>query len=171
MIKGKNIGSTLFITFWNICLDNLPQGQFSHRTITTDEARRMIREAEDRVVCVSNDDLCAPYKTKEAGRYSELCKLLTNTYDILISFNDFIHGDTILPLQCVEIKDGNRLMVINCHYSMPEIRDRDLISHIVADSVTFHIIETVDGAVTEEFKKDIANSIKRYDSTLEKLAR
>ncbi len=167
----NNQKPTLFITFWNICLDNLPHGQFFHRTIKTDEARRIIRDAADRVVCVSKDDLCAPYKTEEARKYSELCELLTSTYDISISFNDFIHGDTILPLQCAEIKDGNRLMVINCHYTIPKIRDRELISHIAADSVTFNIIEAVGGAVTDEFKKDVADFMQKHDSTLEKLAK
>ena len=161
----------LYITFWNICLDNLPQGLFSRRTIPTDEARRVIREAKDRVVCVSNDDLCAPYKVREARKYNSLCQLLTSTYDIPISFNDFIHGDTILPLQCAEIKDGNRLMVINCYYTMADIQDGELISHIAEDSVTFHIIETAGGVVTDEFKKDVSESMERHSSTLEKLAK
>jgi hypothetical protein len=54
----------LYLSFWHLCLDNLPQGQFERGVTSTDDARTMICNARtDRnLLCVSKDDLLAPYR-------------------------------------------------------------------------------------------------------------
>src|SRR5271170_7612689 len=46
--KPAPTGETLFLSFWNICLDNLPEGTFTHRRITPEEAGQRIDEAHAR---------------------------------------------------------------------------------------------------------------------------
>ena len=56
----------LFLTFWKINLDNLPVGTFVQRRLIPDEARLLIEQArqQDSFLCVSSDDLLAPYKER-----------------------------------------------------------------------------------------------------------
>jgi hypothetical protein len=58
--------SRLFLSFWDVCLDNLPEGRFERRRVSPVAARAMIRAArgDNTLVCVSNDDLLAPYRQK-----------------------------------------------------------------------------------------------------------
>jgi hypothetical protein len=51
----------LFVSFWDLCLDNLPFGEFSHSCMSPCEARFCIEQArkEGRLLCVSRDDLLA----------------------------------------------------------------------------------------------------------------
>ena len=46
----------LLISFWNISLDNLPEGTFIRRRITPDDARRYIEQARlaNALLCVSD---------------------------------------------------------------------------------------------------------------------
>jgi hypothetical protein len=68
----------LYVAFWDLCLDNLPQGRFERRVLGAGDASQMIRAAHtDRsLLCVSKDDLLAPYRTKERRRHEELCAVL-----------------------------------------------------------------------------------------------
>ena len=68
----------LYVSFWDLCLDNLPQGRFEHRVIGAGDASQMIRAAgvDKTLLCVSKDDLLAPYRTKERRRHEELCAVL-----------------------------------------------------------------------------------------------
>lgn len=38
----------LFLSFWDICLENLPHGQFLHNTISATEAVQVIRLTRER---------------------------------------------------------------------------------------------------------------------------
>jgi hypothetical protein len=51
----------LFLSFWDLCLDNLPEGAFTHRRITPDEARTLLEQArqEKRLLVVTCHDLLA----------------------------------------------------------------------------------------------------------------
>jgi hypothetical protein len=52
----------LFLPFWDLCLDNLPQGRFERRVIAAGDAGAMIRTARtgNTLLCVSKGDLLAP---------------------------------------------------------------------------------------------------------------
>ena len=64
----------LYVSFWDLCLDNLPQGRFERRVIGAGDASQMIRAAhvDKTLLCVSKDDLLAPYRTRERRRHEAL---------------------------------------------------------------------------------------------------
>jgi hypothetical protein len=57
----------LYLSFWDICLDNLPEGVFARKRIAAGEARYRIERAraENKLVCLSEEDLLAPYHERE----------------------------------------------------------------------------------------------------------
>jgi hypothetical protein len=56
----------LFIFFWSICLENLPEGAFARRRIIPDEARLSIERARQggTLLYLADDDLLAPLPSK-----------------------------------------------------------------------------------------------------------
>jgi hypothetical protein len=74
----------LFVSFWHIELDNLPVGVIEHRRLVPEEARALIGEARqsNRLLCLSADDLLAPYKKRELASYKELCAVLGQHFGI-----------------------------------------------------------------------------------------
>ncbi len=111
------MGNRIYLSFWHLCLDNLPQGRFERRTIQASDARAMINAArtDKTLLCVSKDDLLAPYRAKERRRHEELCALLSASYDCHLSLKDFLTEvddeenplQTIVPLQVVELQPGD----------------------------------------------------------------
>jgi hypothetical protein len=43
-------------------------------------------------LCLSADDLLAPYKKRELARYKELCAVLDRSFGIPLSIDDFFGG-------------------------------------------------------------------------------
>jgi hypothetical protein len=149
----------LYVSFWDLCLNNLPQGRFEHRVIGAGEASQMIHGAhvDKTLLCVSKADLLAPYRTKERCRHEELCAVLRASYDCPLRFEDFhttfggeeTGVESIIPLEVAELKAGGRLLVVTCNYQLADKTKRsgDLEDCFVlaADSVGFHLI----GALSE----------------------
>jgi hypothetical protein len=144
----------LYVSFWDLCLDNLPQGRFERRVLGTGDASQMIRAAhvDKALLCVSKDDLLAPYRTKERRRHEELCAVLRASYDCPLRFEDFLSTfddeetavESITPLEVAELKPGDRLLIVTCNYQLAEktehkgnLDDRFVLA---ADSVGFHLI-------------------------------
>ncbi len=117
----------LFLSFWDIWLENLPVGGFSHRQMTGEEARALIEQTRRQgspVVCVSNDDLLAPYKKREVQKHQELCTALKEHFSILL------------------IQEDDRLLVITCAYTLPEKSGGASLDFRVApETIEFHLIE------------------------------
>jgi hypothetical protein len=145
----------LFVSFWNVCLENLPEGSFVHRRVAPDEARRLIDEARrtGTLSGVSQEDLFAPYKKRDKRNHKNLCHVLDAHYGIALSLEDFVisaddDGEryhSIHPLQLVEVGDANRLMVVSCCYSLPEDRTKDALDlDIDPETVSFHLFEAID---------------------------
>src|SRR3954453_6378383 len=106
--------ATLFVSFHDICLDNLPEGVFRRYRLTPDTARSRIEHArqKDSLVCVSGEDLFAPYRVRELQNDEELCRLLSSQFGIGLSLADFIGGeDSLIPLEVARVSDGDRLLV------------------------------------------------------------
>jgi hypothetical protein len=147
------MASHLFVSFWDLCLDNLPQGRFECRVIGAGDAAAMIRAAlaEKTLLCVSKDDLLAPYRTKERRRHEELCAVLRANYDCPLRFQDFLTTfddegtvvQSITPLQVAELRPRDRLLVVTCDYQLvdktenTEPADRFVLA---AESVGFHVV-------------------------------
>jgi len=144
----------LFLSFWDLCLDNLPPGRFERRVITAVDAGAMIQvaRAADTLLCVSKDDLLAPYRARERRRHEELCAVLHANYHWSLGFEDFVSafdGDgsdvvSITPLQLAELKSGDSLLIVTCNYriadntgSTSDPQDRFVLAE---DSVVFNLV-------------------------------
>jgi hypothetical protein len=127
--------ATLFVSFWNICLENLPDGTFVRRQLTPAAAKRAITQARRNksLLCVTHDDLLAPYCKRQRGRHAELCRVLTDVFDIKLSIGDFC-GDLkdgngslniVNPLSFVQVRGRNRLIVVTCGYIFDKRKRKD----------------------------------------------
>jgi hypothetical protein len=144
----------LFVSFWDLTLDNIPEGVFAHRLVKPDEAKRLIANARKTgtLRCASHEDLFAPYKKRESAEHKKLCRVLGEYYGIPLSIRDFVSVDdvdgtrsvTIRPLVFAEVAGSDRLIVVNCHYIMARDRKKsELKVDVEPASVTFHLLEAV----------------------------
>jgi hypothetical protein len=143
----------LLLSFWNICLDNLPEGSFYRRQLQPDEAKTLIHEAQQakRLTCVSQDDLLAPHHERARSNHQALCGVLGEHSGIMLSLEDFCSkhdedGDALYftrALSLVQVTGQDSLLVITCNYMLDE-STKELPRFTVAlDSVTFHLIESI----------------------------
>lgn len=145
------IAGQLFVSFWNIALDNFPEGTFRHRRLSPDEAKSLVSEARELGVLfgASQNDLLAPYKEREKANQKALCQTLEEHFGITLSLGDFMIEDEedgkpgymTRPLQLAEIRGASRLLVVNCHYTMSQ--GPGLEFDVYPPSVTFHLFEAI----------------------------
>jgi hypothetical protein len=143
----------LFLSFWDLCLENLPIGRFERRRVPIDTARGLIHaaKAEKRLLCVTSKDLLAPYGVKHLRRYRELCGLFNSDYGIAVGVEDFMSVETeppavrcINPLQCVQLTAGEQMLIATCHYVMKtEHADIDRWLAVAPDSLQFDLIDAM----------------------------
>jgi hypothetical protein len=145
------MGSKLFVSFWHVCLENFPEGPFIHRRMKPVDARRAISAARKRksLLCVSQDDLLAPYRKRERKNHADLCRVLTDDFGIKLSLADFCgHFDddddsmvSINPLSIVQVSGRDRLIIVNCAYIWDKRKRKDRLAFKVEpSSVEFHLI-------------------------------
>ena len=107
--------------------------------------------ADKILLCVSEDDLLAPYNERPRRRQAELCAVLENTYDIPLRFEDFLSSfadqdgavQSVTPIQVVSLQPGERMLVVTCSYAFSEADragDPDERFAIAKDSVCFNLI-------------------------------
>jgi hypothetical protein len=145
---------TLFISFWRLCLDNLPEGSFTHRLILPGDAKNLIGEARQgkTLFGVCADDLLAPYRAKERKDHDALRYVLKTNYGIALSFEDFLTGGEeggdpmycVRPLNCMRVQGHDRLLVVT--YCYIHIGDKNPggppAFKIEPGSIKFHLIES-----------------------------
>jgi hypothetical protein len=150
----------LNVSFWDLCLDNLPNGRFERRVIGAGDVEEMIRtaRADKTLLCLSKNDLLAPNRTRERRRQEELCAVLRSHYECPLHFDDFLmtfdDDDTavqsITPLQIAELQPGDRLLVVTCNYQFAdntENNDCPADRFVLAnDSVGFHLVTALGDA-------------------------
>ena len=105
-------------------------------------------------MCVSNDDLLAPYKERELAQYKDLCEVLNRNLGIPLSINEFFSKTeheghslyTINPLDGVQVCDDNQLLVVTCAYGMSESPDNsaNMGFTVIPDSVEFRLFAAQD---------------------------
>lgn len=148
----------LFVSFWHLCLENLPDGRFKKCAISADAATAMIRAAASArsIVWVSRDDLLAPYNQRAYRRHEELCELLRSEHGWPVKIEDFLSfADedsrlaTATPLVFAEVGSNARLLIVNCYYKfvdrLDSTSDRETLFTIARDTLEFHLIEQIDG--------------------------
>lgn len=154
----------LYVSFWHLCLDNLPVGEFVHRKISLTEAKTLIEEARGQqvLVGVSHEDLLAPYKKRALAQQKQLCNVLTEHFEVKLSLEDFLvtreagdtHTTTIIPLNLVTLDHSSRLLVVTAAYEMllgqEAPLDFDSRFVISPETVEFHLLEA--RALTRELQ-------------------
>lgn len=152
--KATRKPGRLFVSFWNICLDNLPEGAFRRRRITSDHAKRYIERARqgNRLLCLSDDDLLAPYQKHARENHKALCRVLTEHFGIALSLRDFMSkheadGDpcySVNPLSCARVSGHNQLLVVTCLYVFgTKSKGKTLPLEIDPATVEFQMIEPI----------------------------
>jgi hypothetical protein len=144
----------LLLSFWDLCLENVPQDRFEHRTLTASEARTLIGEAraDHALLCVSREDLFAPNRERLRQRYEALSAVLRASYDLPLPVDDFVSGlaeqdgprasSGTTQFSCLKLSD--RLLVVTCRYSFLQCTEVDGAEDcfvIAQDSVTFELFE------------------------------
>lgn len=143
----------LLLSFWDLCLDNLPEGRFERRSLPVAEARAMICGARENnaLQCVSNDDLIAPYRQKQCRNHEALCAVLNKTFDIPLRLEDFLSvfddkddaTQSVVPLQLARLQLGDRLLVVTCDFEFnTKTKTADLEERftLAEDTVRFDLI-------------------------------
>lgn len=147
--------SQLFVSFWHICLDNFPVGEFRHRLLHLEEARTLITLArqQKQLYCVSDDDLLAPYHERALNKHRELCEVLQSHCEIHITLQDFVLNGAsasdellylITPLKCVQVLKNKKLLVITCCYEWLGVQEKiETAFKVSLSSIEFHLFEQV----------------------------
>jgi hypothetical protein len=144
----------LLLSFWDLCLESVPQERFEHRRLAASEARTLIGEAraDHALLCVSREDLFAPNRERLRQRHEALSAVLRTSYNLPLRVEDFVSGvaeqagppassGTTQPA-CLNPSD--RLLVVSCRYSFLQCTEVDSTEDcfvIAQDSVTFELFE------------------------------
>jgi len=154
----------LFVSFWHVSMDNLPEGIFRRRRLSYDEAKALIEQArqQDTLMCVCDEDLLAPYYKRAREKHEELRDVLSEHFGIHLTIDDFTHkyesdeGNSyhVAPLAIAKVGDDSRLLVVTC-YDITEKRKTGRMPpfEIDPESVEFSIFESannVQGLVAHE---------------------
>jgi len=120
-----------------------------------DDARCSIQQAQKTgsLICVSEDDLLAPYRKTESQNHEALCGALKEHFAISLSLRDFCVEDGegeegpyfTRALNFAKVSEQDRLMVVTCNYILHERDDsQDFPRFTIApDSINFHLLEAV----------------------------
>jgi len=152
-LKKDKKAARLFVSFWSICLENLPEGIFRHRRLTAGDAKLLVEEArrENRLLGVTQDDLLAPYHKKERSNHDALRRVLANHFGIVLALRDFVskfEADgkscySMNPLNCRSVTGRDRLLVVTCCYALNKRSTRKPFSFKIAPTtVEFHQFES-----------------------------
>ena len=146
----------LFVSFWDLCLENLPNGLFEKHELSAADATAMIHAAVSAasIVWVSGEDLLAPYNQHVRRRHEELCSVLRSEHGWPVELKDFLSSvvedpkfATARPLELAEVGPKARLLIVSCcceFNSQPDKKnDPEALFTIVRDTVTFHLIKKV----------------------------
>jgi hypothetical protein len=142
----------LCVAFWDVALDNFPDGQFRCRTIAADLAVTLINNAktEGTVLFASSEDIGAPFNKSDFDRTRELADVLRDEFGINIEMRDFFTPPDddgmcfVMPLGILDIRPDRPLLVVTCAYQMDkEFNGDDLGMSVALDTVVFRLFEAV----------------------------
>ena len=123
------------------------------RRLKPEVGRRLIENARDvnRLLCVSKDDLIAPYHKHRRENHDALRRMLKKRFGIALTIKDFTSPydaedgvlHSINPLCFAAISARSQLLVIICSYTLNKTTKNKMPSFRIApDTVEFHLIES-----------------------------
>jgi len=141
----------LYVSFWNLSLSNLPSGSFTNTAISAQEAAARIASArsEAQLLCVSADDLAAPYKRRAYERHAQLCTALASL-DVVLSVKDFFASSVCNPLELATLAAGHRLMVVTCSFTFSFVQEplakkgQRFHFEVLFDTIAFNLLQVSD---------------------------
>lgn len=145
---------TLYISFWKICLNNLPDTTFEHRQITVEEAKLLIKQTrkEKRLLGLSEADLLAPHREHDRETHEALCKVLKKHFGISLTLKDFVTrfgsgqdaSYCINPLNCFQIRGKDRLLIMTCGFGLRDRKQKKRLAFKIDPmTVAFHLLKCV----------------------------
>ncbi len=153
--SGQQDAPALVVTFWNLALENFPEGTFRRSTLPVAEAAALINasKAAGRAIFATADNLAAPYRKPELRKTSELATVLSGTLGININIRDFFSPagedglEFPIPLNVIKITPDRPLLVVTCNYMDDEEKRGDSLDdlgfRVAPDSVKFRLFEIV----------------------------
>lgn len=144
----------LYLSFWEICLKNLPVGEFKHRLIVPEDARSLINQARAKktLLCVSTNDLLGDQQTDKRDDHNKLFHVLREYFGISIVLKDFLLEDkdddgnilfSTIPLDVVQVQGNQPLIVVTCSYIWEPEDLEELNFTVDPESVEFHLFEAL----------------------------
>lgn len=148
-MQSKKKRVYVYLSFWDICLENFPTGIISHTILSPEEAKNLIARAKkDKQLFYV---VSPPYQNDGPSCVQQLCNVLRRHYDIKISPKDFLHkwgtGKKIemhpFPLNGVTIKEKDQLLVVSNNFTLDEEHKGNDKPHfgIVTESIKFHLFQ------------------------------
>ncbi len=149
----------LYLEKHNLHLTAFPTGNFSHKTLSVKEAKKMIERAidTDGFHGIFTHDNSNPERADKS--FDQFLKAMDEHCNIHIPVNKFFNeeiledGETLTfgnPACLITLQKGDVLMVVDYCFSMPENTegktglDRLLNMSISPDTIKFHVFEMID---------------------------
>lgn len=146
----------LYLSFWDVSLANFSSGKFHKRELSGVEAKELIESnlKLGSLLCVSSDDLNAPYNTREQKKHDDLRAALLSAHGINLAFEQFNTEDNdgdnscyhITPLELASISEACSLLVVTCGYTVDRQSKDDTgmpVFSVASDSIEFHLFESL----------------------------
>lgn len=146
-----------FVFFWDLCLKNLPDGQFEKPELMAEDATAMIHAtvSAGSTVWVGSEDLPAPYNHKVRRRHKEPCSVLRSEHGWPLDLTDLLSaldGDpqfaTTRPLVLTEVSPKGHLLIVSCCYEFDNQPDKkntpETLFTMAHDTMTFYLTEQAD---------------------------
>ena len=147
--QGTSLPPSLLVSFWDVALNNFPEGNFCHRELERSEAVNLINavQANGTVHFGTDHDLAAPYKERRLDQAKELIGVLSSLgIDVQIDdfFCEVVDGVIryAVPITLFDIRPDRPMIVVNCAYVIEDRSQRTPVSFAIEPgSVEFHLFE------------------------------
>lgn len=109
----------LYVSISKLTLSNLPGTTFSRRSLSAVAAADLIARArrDGSLVCVSSDDLAAPYQKRSLNLHMEVCDTL-RACGIELVIKDFFNESFCNVLEFARVQAEHRLLVVELGFDV-----------------------------------------------------
>ena len=109
----------LYVSISKLTLSNLPGTTFTRRSLSALEAADLIAQArrDGSLVCVSSDDLAAPYQKRSLDLHMEVCDTL-RACGVELVIKDFFNENFCNVLEFARVQGDHRLLVVELGFDV-----------------------------------------------------